>query len=490
MAAIPLAVIIGVVALVHSPSLQRLPADDHWYYLIDTVNYRTFGELVSHTYSWPRTRQVAPGDAGIFRPIFFTVLAVEKSLIGYRVELWQVPGFVLHILLTYLLYLYGKSWPFPDACTDPETASTGRIGRFRGPLLKICALSVALFFAANPMVCEQVAWSHINPYQITLALLCGSAFLLRKLIAATPARKGTRDGIQFLGVWILLALAAFNSELGILAPFAVCIVIAIAPVTGRFPIRRKILWLFMFLMIPVIFEATNLLDARAHGAAASGLDPEAALRAERAFSRLSASNSWMFLEYSIGFAFLAAGTIVGWTGIAVALALIVAGLLPKHGQSWKSWYAAPLYPLLLWLAYGALTVYARLNPGGGFRGYYGYSSLFLLLLSALPLLTRGLGVLFSRTQLRHVGLAGLVTAVVAGTFLVMAAMEAPQAYRECVRWRDTPPMRAVFNQSAPAPVLRNYVKTVRTFIAEHCNEPDFSMAQDIEFPSILNPSFA
>lgn len=89
----------------YAPSLGQMPRSDHWWYLIDTSGRDDFAELVSHTYSWNRTRRdLMAGDTALFRPVLFTVLAAEKAWLDPRQELVQSIGVVLHLGISGLLH--------------------------------------------------------------------------------------------------------------------------------------------------------------------------------------------------------------------------------------------------------------------------------------------------------------------------------------------------------------------------------------------------
>src|SRR5947209_4891627 len=73
-----LTVLFGLVWLAYAPSLQQMPRADQWCYLLDTKDCYSFGDLLRASYSYSRTRKVFPGDSELFRPVLFSLLAVEK----------------------------------------------------------------------------------------------------------------------------------------------------------------------------------------------------------------------------------------------------------------------------------------------------------------------------------------------------------------------------------------------------------------------------
>src|SRR5580704_19548061 len=64
----------------YAPSLKHVHRADQWNYLVDMIPFTGLGESLEHSYSYNRTRLVAPGDVDLFRPVLFALLATEKCL--------------------------------------------------------------------------------------------------------------------------------------------------------------------------------------------------------------------------------------------------------------------------------------------------------------------------------------------------------------------------------------------------------------------------
>ena len=84
------------VALAYGPSLKHAPRADQWCFLVDTLDDHTFLDTFRHSYSYNRTRQVAPGDTDLFRPLLFALLSAEKAVFGGHLAGVQSVGIVLH----------------------------------------------------------------------------------------------------------------------------------------------------------------------------------------------------------------------------------------------------------------------------------------------------------------------------------------------------------------------------------------------------------
>src|SRR3990167_5720492 len=97
--------IVLLIAIFYYPSLSHLPRSDHWAYLVDTLEQDGVWDTLKHTYTYNRTRLMAPGDTALFRPVLFFVLALEKGLFGNHFQYIQATGILLHILVIFLLII-------------------------------------------------------------------------------------------------------------------------------------------------------------------------------------------------------------------------------------------------------------------------------------------------------------------------------------------------------------------------------------------------
>jgi hypothetical protein len=501
---IPIIAIAVPVAVTYSESTQRFHTADQWFYLIDTVNDVSFGQTVADTFSWNRTRQVAPGDRGVFRPLFFVFLALEKSLFEYRAELWQMMGIVLHIAIACLLYLFGVKIILPQLLHDPPgSAKTDRkdrhpsgrkkdekqsaapkSGRAWSSRLPIegAALAVALFFALNQVLTQQVTWNHINGYQITLILVVLVAFLMPKssVVQSSPWSRYCAMG----GMWMLLALAAFNSELGMIAAIAAAITVFLC--TDSPTLLGRFRYAIAFLLIPLLYMAANQLDLRFHPFPASedAFDPETVLRAERAFSLMTLQNIWDLFDKSVFSSFFPFDNVIGWLALAAYFVLTALGVFKQHRAGWKRREGCvSLYLVLLCIGYVVATAYARLNPRpGSYRGYYAHPILALFLLATCPFFLRGVAALANWVRWGRKTLAAAVCVYLA----ILLILNASATSQIVVKRLDICGMPS-FSTSDNPEAIKPFCAQVRAFIDKHAAEPDFSMAMDpADSPMVMN----
>src|SRR5579863_178763 len=87
------------------PALDHFHRADQWCYLVDTTHCHSFSETVSQFYSYNRTRIIAAGDAPLFRPVLFTLLAAERAAFGANTTLWQAASLTMHGIVCYLAML-------------------------------------------------------------------------------------------------------------------------------------------------------------------------------------------------------------------------------------------------------------------------------------------------------------------------------------------------------------------------------------------------
>jgi len=94
----------AAVFFTYPPSLEHMPRADQVWYLMDVAQDTTFFDLVAHSYSFNRTRHVAPGDTDLFRPVLFFVLASERAIFGNNFMAVQAIGLVLHFAIAFGLF--------------------------------------------------------------------------------------------------------------------------------------------------------------------------------------------------------------------------------------------------------------------------------------------------------------------------------------------------------------------------------------------------
>lgn len=393
-----LAALYAFVALAYGPSLNHPPRADQWCFLADTERDHTFADTLRHSYSYNRTRRVAPGDTDLFRPVLFALLAAEKACFEGRLALSQGFGIVLHcVLCAQLLFLCRRS----GRLLQPETGSDS------GDALLYATVA---FFALNPSVQELVIWSHLHGYLLFLILLLGSASCLFGFIER--ARQGEPAVGRLWAGWLLALAAAFTYELGqfyavlvglLLATVGPCRIVS-ARAAGRF---------VLFAGIVVIYQAVNRIDMAAHEGQYRPDNLEPVILAKAA-SRETVSHSARFGVYTAVQPFFPAqiqtsyggqrlqiaeslwsakwtvpatpSVAVSLAAFAVAVALGLAGLI-RYAREGRWLHVQLLLPLGLYLGYAAITVLGRMNlrpvPGViSSNSYYAYPALLFALLTA------------------------------------------------------------------------------------------------------------
>ena len=173
--------------IVFYPSFFHVTRADQTIFLIETADFKGLGELFSYSYSYCRTRVIYTGDQFLFRPGFYLLLSLEKWLFGYNFFLWQVTGYILHVLLLWRLF---------------------RILYFlrAGIFAVLAALNFGVLFISQ----EMVIWHHINGYILALIfiLLALEQFLYYLKEGQAPPKR----------LWAMigwLTLACFTCEFGL-----------------------------------------------------------------------------------------------------------------------------------------------------------------------------------------------------------------------------------------------------------------------------------
>lgn len=236
-----LAVLFALVWAAYGPALRHPPRADQWCYLADTLGEGAFAPLLRDTYSYNRTRRVAPGDTDLFRPVLFAVLAAEKAAFEGRLALHQGTGIVLHCAVCALLLVAVRAGAALVRAPGAPPA---------GDALSYAAVA---FFALNPCVVELVIWAHLHGYLLFQVLLLGSLACTFRYCAG-----GTRAALA--GAWLLALMAAFTYELGQF--YAALAGVACAARAGSR--RRAALVLLAFAGIGGLYQAANRLDAARH----------------------------------------------------------------------------------------------------------------------------------------------------------------------------------------------------------------------------------
>src|SRR5262249_44378566 len=144
-------------------------------FLVDTIGRDNFVDLFAHTYSYSRTRLVAPGDTQLFRPALFALLSAEKAFFGTNFVLWQATGLLMHFLACCLML---KVMLRLQSLAAPATQPSAPFDWHRFSPLTCLPYVFTVFFALNYAVVEQVIWHHLNGYILFVICLLGSLLLL------------------------------------------------------------------------------------------------------------------------------------------------------------------------------------------------------------------------------------------------------------------------------------------------------------------------
>jgi hypothetical protein len=249
------ALVAAVIGFVYAPSLSHEPRADQWAYFLETVGHDRFLDVFAHTYSYDRTAHVVSGDPRLFRPVFFALMALEKTAFSTRFNLCQATGIVLHVMACWLLLTFLRR----AFATGNGAFETNVRAALRSPLTFL-PLALTLFFAVNFATAEQVIWYSINGYLLALVLLLGSL----NLIARAELVPGSAVGALLAGAWFLGLLAAFTYELG--QVFALCVALALGGVRLARGKRAAAFGVFAaFAAIVVIYQSANQYDRGLHG---------------------------------------------------------------------------------------------------------------------------------------------------------------------------------------------------------------------------------
>jgi hypothetical protein len=272
--------------LAYRPSLGHIARADHWYYLMQTMHQETLGDTLGRTYSYNRT--LSHGDYGLFRPVLFALLAVEKALFGHDFAWWQRTGVFIHLgvvgLFFLLLLRVGR------LCGGSDPASPPPWGR---RIALACGLT--FFFTLNLVNIEMVVWSHINAYMLFVGIELGVMLLVLDLLMREDLT-GRQRVARLVGAWMLLLVGAFTYEIGQL--FALVVAGALAwNGWHRAGPRRACLLGFCFASVLIVYQGVDLLDRHAHPQDNRGADY--AQIVDHAFGMRTIHNTTRYVLYTI-----------------------------------------------------------------------------------------------------------------------------------------------------------------------------------------------
>ncbi len=397
-----LAVIFVFVAAAYGPSLKHPPRADQWCFLVDTIGDHTFLDTLRHSYSYNRTRQIAPGDTDLFRPLLFALLAAEKVAFEGDLALAQGFGVALHCAACVLLLVLLR-----------QTASIVRPGDEGAELAAgrdhLIYATVA-FFALNPCVQELVIWGHLHGYLLFLLFLLGSASCLLRY--AADAHDGKPAARYFWAGWALALLAAFTYELGQFYAVLAGMFVAVAAVPRVGPKRAACLFA-AFAAVAVVYQTANRIDQHVHRGQYTPDDLHPVM-VRQAFTRATLDHSARYGVYTAVQPFFPSMVQTSYSGqrlqiaesvwteyrkkhlspaLLVSLAALGAAAALGLAGLWRLARDRRRLPLLvlllatgLYAAYAAMTVLGRMNlrPGPGTissNSYYAYTGLLFGLLT-------------------------------------------------------------------------------------------------------------
>ena len=176
----PLIILASICFIAYLPSLGSILRGESW-----QAYAGSFGQVM------PPTVNGAPyGDNALFRPLMYLVDWFEYKAFGWSPVGWRIIALVLHIGVVFSLYRVLKS-----------------IKSSWIPLL------FAGFFAASPLVINQVLYVIVAPYMIFTILFLNSIYYLRKknyilplifLVIATFIYEQGFVFVGVIGIWLFL----------------------------------------------------------------------------------------------------------------------------------------------------------------------------------------------------------------------------------------------------------------------------------------------
>jgi hypothetical protein len=159
------------------PSLVRVPADDQMLYLAELKGSTSLLSGLNF-YDYSVSRHYMKGDELLYRPLFFTWLAVENTLFTYHYVYWNLANILLHFAVVFLL------WKFLESVQNSWFA-----------------FLFALLFSLLTAQVELVMWSHISGYIWALIFVLSGFYC---------ARQATLPEAQCRGLWLLGYTASFT----------------------------------------------------------------------------------------------------------------------------------------------------------------------------------------------------------------------------------------------------------------------------------------
>ncbi|MBP0015931.1 MAG: hypothetical protein J7647_00045 [Cyanobacteria bacterium SBLK] len=260
---IQIVILILLILTVFWPSFDHFHRHDQWDYLLDTFDKHRFNDIFSSTYSYNRTRLVAPGDIDLYRPVLFLLLGLQKSLFGVEhYAFWQGTSLLLHCLTACFLFLLLQR--LLRLCYELDKNSVNKNHRQKTlRLLHFYPFFCSLFFAISPAIQELVIWTHLGGYILFTTLFVGFLYCLCSVFLIERERYYSLD---LYIAWFLLLVMSFLYELGqIIAAIAgFTIFFFLRNCERKYSYRASFFSAIPFFAIPLIYQISNRIDLILH----------------------------------------------------------------------------------------------------------------------------------------------------------------------------------------------------------------------------------
>ena len=150
-----IALIFFVTFFIYYNGLFQAPRADQLIYLAGASNKTSLLSLTYGTFFLNRLPSV--GDSLLFRPIFYSLLGVEKWVFGYNFFLWQLTSLFLHLVAVFALFKILR-----------KESSSNAI-----PFL------FAMLFSVSYSSMETVTWTHIPGYIVFTILMLLTIYIIQ-----------------------------------------------------------------------------------------------------------------------------------------------------------------------------------------------------------------------------------------------------------------------------------------------------------------------
>lgn len=217
------------------------PRADQLAYLHQAGRYDGLWELLRHAASWNRTETV--GDAILFRPVLYWLLAAFTHFFRYDFMLWQAACLTLHIITVLGAH---------------SLLSLGLLRNTPFPFLMV------LLFGASLLGSELVLWNHMAGYLLFAALAVHAAYFLARHLET--GRAG-----PLWGCLALTLLAEFTYELGVILAGLIAVTFLVRHLlrkrVGQLPAPGRpahgpsaLAWALLFACCMLLYPAASAAD--------------------------------------------------------------------------------------------------------------------------------------------------------------------------------------------------------------------------------------